>query len=94
MDTIRQEGCFRSDKRVYPSRHVFESVPYTDLRERRHSHLYMRDDAGRYAKVKVTGVDTWKTRPEIVVRWKYGLYEYGGEEVNPEDIDTGFYLRV
>lgn len=28
-------------------------------------------------RVKVTSVKTWKTRPEIRVRFKYGMYETG-----------------
>lgn len=41
-------------------------------------HVTDRNADGTATRVKVTSVQTWKTRPgEVCVRWKYGLYVYG-----------------
>jgi starvation-inducible outer membrane lipoprotein len=38
---------------------------------------YIEDQHGKWRNVKITSIKTWKTRPEIEVKWKYGMWEYG-----------------
>lgn len=41
------------------------------------SKQYIEDKHGNWRRVKITSIKTWKTRPEIEVHWKYGMWEYG-----------------
>jgi hypothetical protein len=52
------------------------------------------DDNGRIAEVKITSVKTWKTRPDVGVGWKYGLYEYGRETFTPTRENVFFVSEV
>lgn len=38
---------------------------------------YIEDQHGKRRRVKITSVKTWKTRPDVRVRWKYGMWEFG-----------------
>ena len=43
-------------------------------------------------RAKVTSIKTWKTRPEIEIHIKYGLYENGITTVYPDGHFTGVTL--
>lgn len=57
-------------------------------------HCQMIDKYGDIREVKITSVKTWKTRPDIEVRWKYGLYEYGAELITPNRPNQFFVKEV
>jgi hypothetical protein len=39
--------------------------------------LMALDKNEKLRRVKMTSVKTWKTRSDVRIGWKYGLYEYG-----------------
>lgn len=42
-----------------------------------HGRVSVLDQAGRIAEVKITSVQSWKTRPyNLDIHCKYGLYDY------------------
>lgn len=49
---------------------------------------------GRVAQVHITSVKTWKTRPDVRIGWKFGLYEYGAELITPDAPNDFFVVEV
>jgi hypothetical protein len=54
-------------------------------------HKDMTNADGTKRRYKITSIKTWKTRPDILVGLKRGLYEY--HKVNENDLITLFDLR-
>jgi hypothetical protein len=84
------EASLRGDRKKTPDKYTFTPVSVSDIRSGQT--YYTPDDAGRMATVKITSVKTWKTRPDVEVHWKYGLYEYGHETIRPGE-EAPFYNR-
>lgn len=49
---------------------------------------------GQWAHVKITSLKTWKTRPDVRIGWKFGLYEYGQELITCDDDNHFFIVSV
>lgn len=49
---------------------------------------------GKVANVKITSLKTWKTRPDVKVGWKFGLYEYGQELITKDDDNKFFVIEI
>lgn len=58
------------------------------------SHAQVIDRNGQIANVKVTSLKTWKTRSDVLVGWKFGLYEYGKELVTEYSPNEFFVTEV
>lgn len=54
-------------------------------------HCDVIDRNGKIAHVKITSLKTWKTRQDVKVGWKFGLYEYG-QELITNDSDNRFFV--
>ena len=78
------KATMRSDKRKNPQQYEVELLTLEECKALSGQHSYILDDAGRIANVNVTSVKTWKTRPEIEVHCKYGLYEYFVITIGPD----------
>ena len=58
-------------------------------------HSLVTDRYGNIAQVLITSVKTWKTRAEIRIGYKYGLYEYGSiTMVNANSTQDMFCIEV
>lgn len=69
-------STMRSDRRVNPKQVEYRLLTFEECKKLT-GHCYILDQNRRIAKVLITSVRTWKTRPdEIEIRCKYGLYEY------------------
>ena len=89
----------RSDRRKNPETVEYEYLTFDECRALAHeSHCHILDQQGKIAQVKITSVKTWKTRPnELLIGWKYGLYEYGKESIvgnDPEARGNAFFVRI
>lgn len=70
------QAVMRSDKRKNPQPVECELLTFEECKALT-GHAYILDRYGKIARVKITSVKTWKTRPnEIEVHCKFGLYEY------------------
>lgn len=59
-----------------------------------HGHALYLDLQGNIAEVKITSIKTWKTRPEIEVHCKYGMYEYFSDTITPTSENIRFVTLV
>lgn len=59
-----------------------------------HGHALVLDRNGRVARVAITSVKTWKTRPDVRIGWKFGLYEYGNDLITSDSDNTFFVMEV
>lgn len=50
------------------------------------------DINGFLRDVKITSIKTWKTRSDIEIHWKYGLYEYGESLLTSDGFTNGCTL--
>ena len=82
----------RSDKRKNPE---LVECHYLNFQECKGltGRVHVMDDKGKIAEVSITSKKTWKTRPEIEIHWKFGLYEYGEETVYP-DKQQAFFIAL
>ena len=65
---------YSKDKTVYQ----FTGLTLENWKTRpANSELMAVDKNENLRRVRMTSVKTWKTRQDIRIGWKYGLYEYG-----------------
>lgn len=69
----------RSDRRKNPESVEYEYLTFDECKAlASESHCHVLDKNGKICQVKITSVKTWKTRPnELLIGWKFGMYEYG-----------------
>lgn len=67
---------------------------FLTLEECKHlsGHADVVDKNGKIAHVRITSMKTWKTRPDVQVGWKYGMYEFGKELITC-DADNRFFVK-
>lgn len=85
----------RSDGRKNPESVEYELLSFDECKKLAiESHCDVLDKNGKICRVKITSVKTWKTRPnELLIGWKFGMYEYGKEEINPDNPNE-FFVRI
>lgn len=83
-------ASLRSDKRVNPEVKSYRFLTLAECKAL-HGHCLVIDRNGKIANVAITSVKTWKTRPDVKVGWKFGLYEYG-QELITSDFDNQFFV--
>lgn len=81
----------RGDRRVHPERVFCELLTLEECKAvKAGSRVKVLDKNGAVAEVTVTSVKTWKTRPEFVVKCKFGLYEFFSVEIGPDFPNMSF----
>lgn len=73
MTTIRTSS--RYDKRVNPEIREYRILTNEECKKLS-GHALILDQSGKVARIKITSVKTWKTRPDIEVKCQFGLYEW------------------
>lgn len=80
---------YSNDKREY------NFTPFNLTTNRpKHGHCQAIDIYGKLRNVKITSIKTWKTRSDIEIHWKYGLYEYGYSLLTAEGFTCGCTLGL
>lgn len=74
----------RSDKSRVPETRQYQFLTIEECKSLR-GHCDVVDKNGKIANVKITSVKTWKTRRDVLVGWKFGLYEYGSELITTDE---------
>ena len=87
------QAKFRSDKRKVPTLHNWEYLT-ADECKKLSGYCCIVDWKGDVARVKITKVKTWKTRSDIEVHWKFGLYEYGITLITDSRPNTEFVKEI
>ena len=82
----------RYDKSKTPELKEYEFLTLSELKNNLSSHVLILDKNNRVARVLVTSIKTWKTRPDVKIGWKFGLYEYGSELIT-SDSDNQFFVK-
>jgi hypothetical protein len=84
MTTIVTSAKHRSDRSKKPAYHQYSPLTFEECMKLAKGGICIAlDDHGNYFHVRITSVKTWKRRPYIEVHYKYGLYVYGYERVEP-----------
>lgn len=82
----------------YASRHTEAKREYRFLTLEECKNLTGRvpflDADDRVREMKITSVRTYKRRPDVVVRWKYGLYVYGQRVLRSDEDNNLFIVEV
>jgi hypothetical protein len=73
MDAL--QTIMRGDRRKNPEK-VFYRVLSFDECKALTGHSYILDKHGHIARVNITSVKTWKTRPDVEIHCKFGMYEF------------------
>ncbi len=73
----------RSDRKANPTMKNYRRLEFSELLTMG-SHALCLDKYGKVATVKITSIKTWKTRPEIEIHCKYGMYEYFSNTIYPD----------
>lgn len=81
------QAKMRNDKRKNPTM-ISYRVLTNDECKALSGHCHILDQNGNIAQVKITSVKTWKTRPDIEVNCKYGLYEFFTVRLDPARTNT------
>jgi len=91
MNTIT--ATLRSDKRKNPEVKTYRFLTADECRSLT-GRVKALDQFGKIGEVTITSVKTWKTRPEVQVNWKFGLYEYGKELIETDEDNRFFVAEV
>lgn len=83
----------RSDRRKHPEMRNYRYLTFEECKNLS-SHCLVCDDHGTIAEVKITSQKAWKTRPQIEIHWKYGLYDYGYETIYPDRPQCFFVVEA
>ncbi len=102
MEKIMDNTCTTQIvKSGYARSHdTYEFIPLTldNWKERKEGYQWAAlDRSGNLRHIKITSIKTWKTRPNVVVHWKYGLYEYGYTDITEHGmigVTLGFARRT
>jgi hypothetical protein len=81
------QAKMRSDKRKKPQMYEYEYLSYEECRAL-NNHAYILDQYLNIASVKITSVKTWKTRDDVEIRCKYGMYEFFTVEISSSSPNT------
>lgn len=87
------EAAQRGDKHKNPTMRLYRFLRLSECKTLP-SHCEVLDRAGRIARVAITSVKTWKTRPEVEVHCKYGMYEFFSERVTSDESQRFFVKEV
>jgi hypothetical protein len=94
MENTTFEAKLRSDKRKSPEMKQYRRLTFQECKNLSGHSLYL-DRFGQIATVKITTIKTWKTRPEIEIHCKFGMYEYFQDTIRPDDLDRiNFVVEV
>jgi len=86
------EAVSRYDRHANPEKKCYRFLTLNECKALDSgNHAQILDQFGRVAEVKITSVKTWKTRPDVQIGWKFGLYEYGKELIT-QDSDNRFLV--
>jgi hypothetical protein len=88
MDTF--QAVMRGDRHARPETKTYRFLTRDECKLLKEKVL-VRDQYGRIGQVKILSVQVWKTRPDVKVSWKYGLYDYG-KELIATDSDNKFFV--
>lgn len=58
------------------------------------SHCKAIDMQGNLRDVKITSIKIWKTKSDIEIHWKYGLYDYGSSLLTSDGFVLGVTLGI
>lgn len=83
----------RGDKRAKPEKKMYRYLTVEECKSL-HGHADYIDRHGNIARVAITSVKTWKTRPDVEVRCKFGLYEYFTVYLTPGRPNTELVVEV
>jgi hypothetical protein len=75
----QMKTSMRGDNHIHPQEVEYRFLTNEECRKLGdgwNNHVHILDRHGKIAQVKVTSVKTWKTRDDIEVNCKFGLYEY------------------
>lgn len=86
-------ASLRSDRHVNPE---VKSYRFLTLEECKslHGHSLVIDRNGKIANVAITSIKTWKTRQDVQIGWKFGLYEFGKDTFTCDDDNNFFVTEV
>lgn len=87
MDEIMPQAKLRSDKRKNPIMLEYRVLTMQECRDLS-GHANILDNRGYIAQVKITSVKTWRTRSDVHVHCKYGLYEFFVIKITDESPNT------
>ena len=88
------QTTLRSDRRKNPEPVQYRLLSFDECKALT-GHCDILDQHGKLARVLITSVRTWKTRPdEIEVRYKFGLYEYGHLSIVRDIADNDILVKV
>jgi hypothetical protein len=87
------DAKMRSDKRKIPTLYEYRVLTNQECKALG-SHAYILDSYGDIAQVKITSIKTWKTRPDIEVHCKYGMYEYFVVSISPTNQNSELITLV
>jgi hypothetical protein len=87
------DAKMRSDKRKNPTMLGYRVLTNQECATIG-SHAYILDRYGDIAQVKITSIKTWKTRPNIEVHCKYGMYEYFVVSISPTNQNSQLITLV
>jgi len=96
LDTTTQpvkKTTLRSDKRKKPDQHSYRFLTYDEVKAQGYGLTKVVDRDGKIADVRITSIKTWKRKATLRVSWKFGMYEYGYEDVEP-DQQQQFFIKV
>lgn len=88
MDTFK--AALRSDRHAIPEEKTYRFLTLAECKSL-HGHCLVIDRNGKIVNVAITSVKTWKTRSDVQVGWKFGLYEYGKDTFASDD-DVRFFV--
>jgi hypothetical protein len=83
----------RYDKSKNPTKKEYRFLTLEECKKLS-SHAEAMDQHGRIARVAITSIKTWKTRIDVLVGWKFGLYEYGKELITCDNDNRFFVASV
>jgi len=84
------EAVMRGDRHIRPEVRTYRFLTLEECKLLT-GKVLVRDVHGRIGQVKILSVQLWKTRPDVKVSWKYGLYDYGKELIT-QDADNKFFV--
>ena len=88
METVTANK--RNNRHANPEKREFRFATLEECKKL-HGRVTVLDTLGDWCEVSITSVKTWKTRPDVQIGWKYGLYQYGKELIT-SDLDNHFFV--
>jgi hypothetical protein len=83
----------RSDRRKKPDLYSYRYMTNAEASNLKAGDSpFCVDDQGKIASVKITSVQRWRTRSDVVVKWKFGLRQFGFMNCGPDDPPCNFFI--